>query len=352
MTTIKVTKEFIEDFRVVLQAVIKSMGNHVYNNSSAGSRLAIIDLERDKVLQKLSILSKKDNEKLDISKMWITNYMITLYDFAVNGRLEKSVIYGQHKVIDDNVSEYFRWIEKFPVKNGDYFPIHNIIKVIDLANARYLIDTLSEEEDEESSQTDISPKYLHIKDVALLAGIDEKTARNLASPKSKNRLVTTNLQGRTLVELNFAKEWLKHRGYKPTVKYEEYFERTVKSFSEDGFNDFYELSMYVEYHAKKKGLTIIELATCCGVVGIDEKSEHAYGDLMKHINYEDGFDSYIKIAEKLNLDIYDFVVLAHKTRKNSMDLFFDFYLQDNLEVLKPNLKFEFKGKNKFTNLPF
>lgn len=65
---------------------------------------------------------------------------------------------------------------------------------------------------------DVAMNHMQLRDVTLLAGIDEKTARTLATPKAKNRLITTNWKGRAHVEIGFASEWLKNRGFKETVE--------------------------------------------------------------------------------------------------------------------------------------
>jgi hypothetical protein len=105
--------------------------------------------------------------------------------------------------------------------------------------------------------------YVQLKDVALLAGIDEKTARNLANPKASNRLVTEKWKGRTLVAIDVARDWLIQRGYQDTVEFDSMLDRDLEK---RGFWSLADLGEYVRGHREKSNMTIEAL---CAKAGLD-----------------------------------------------------------------------------------
>ncbi|MDO8313143.1 MAG: helix-turn-helix transcriptional regulator, partial [Sideroxyarcus sp.] len=104
--------------------------------------------------------------------------------------------------------------------------------------------------------------YVQLKDVALLAGIDEKTARNLANPQAKNRLVTEKWKGRTLVAIDVARNWLIQRGYQDTVEFDSMLDRDLAT---RGFWSLADLGEYVQGHREKSNMTIEALGAKAGL---------------------------------------------------------------------------------------
>jgi DNA-binding transcriptional regulator YiaG len=99
--------------------------------------------------------------------------------------------------------------------------------------------------------------HITLADLALLAGVDEKTLRNLASPKQTNRLQTVNIDGRAYVSLNVARPWLETRGFVPTVNEDQ---RPERDFNRDGFLSSLDLADYVRAVREQRGLSQEQLA--------------------------------------------------------------------------------------------
>jgi transcriptional regulator with XRE-family HTH domain len=103
--------------------------------------------------------------------------------------------------------------------------------------------------------------YLSLKEIALLAGVDERTVRNAASSKDENSLKTQKSGGSTIVNNDEAMRWLTTRpDFKPT----EYIEDTTID-TPRYFEDATGFGRYLNYRRETLELTIDKIADAIGV---------------------------------------------------------------------------------------
>jgi transcriptional regulator with XRE-family HTH domain len=118
--------------------------------------------------------------------------------------------------------------------------------LFDAANARVTLD---------------NGDYLSLKEIALLAGVDERTVRNAASSKDANSLKTKKSGGSTIVDNDEAKRWLANRpDFKPT----EYIEDTTLD-TPRYFEDATGFGRYLIHRRTELGLAIEEVADAIDV---------------------------------------------------------------------------------------
>lgn len=102
---------------------------------------------------------------------------------------------------------------------------------------------------------------LNLKELALLAGVDERTVRNAASSKDVNSLKTKKSGGSTIVDNDEAKRWLVNRpDFKPT----EYIEDTTLD-TPRYFEDATGFGRYLVHRREELDLTIENIADAIGV---------------------------------------------------------------------------------------
>jgi len=98
--------------------------------------------------------------------------------------------------------------------------------------------------------------YLSIKEIALLAGVDERTVRNSASSKENNKLITKKSGGSTIIENDEARRWLHSRpDFKPTQYIKDSTLDTPRYF-EDGAG----FGKYISYCMNNQGLSNKDVA--------------------------------------------------------------------------------------------
>ena len=101
---------------------------------------------------------------------------------------------------------------------------------------------------------------LNLKELALLAGVDERTVRNAASSKDAISLKTQKSGGSTLVNNDEAIRWLTNR---PDFKVTEYIKDTTLD-TPRYFEDAIGFGHYLIHRREELGLTIDEIASVIG----------------------------------------------------------------------------------------
>ncbi|MGZ8212887.1 MAG: helix-turn-helix domain-containing protein [Methylosarcina sp.] len=120
---------------------------------------------------------------------------------------------------------------------------------------------------------------LSLKELAILAGVDERTVRNAASSKDATSLKTKKSGGSTIVDSEEAKRWLASRpDFKPT----EYIEDTTLDTSRY-FEDATGFGRYLIHRRKELGLAIEEVADAIDV-STDIVSDLENGIDRLHLN--------------------------------------------------------------------
>ena len=191
-----------------------------------------------------------DIENLDISSFPVTAMMEQLYDYAFHG-VNTDIAWD---VVELDCYAFFAGLKKFYMLVLDGFTVlpqsrEKCMHTLDLAAARC---TLSNDDEDGSVRdfvtileggTPAPDELISLRHVALLAGLDEKTVRNLAGPNSKRPLATVSVANRTYVEISVAREWLRSRGIR--VETVIVNQGPIRDLSVTGFLSIEDLNFYI-----------------------------------------------------------------------------------------------------------
>lgn len=215
------------------------------------------------------------------------------YDFAFEGRLRPGVFRDESEEMIALVG-LFRGlqlaVEEFA---GSRFNL--CVRTMNMAHRRRLLEgSLAF-----TSQGVVWNRIL-LTELAELAGVDEKTLRNMASPKHPARLMTEKMDGRTYVPLAVAIPWLAARGFKPTV-YEDF--RAERNFVADGFFSVLDLAEYIAHAERRMAVSREEFTKLLGEPGDADQLRRIEEGVAPA---DDGFVR--RLAEALAVrDVEDFV---------------------------------------------
>ncbi len=152
----------------------------------------------------------------DIEHLGMARTLMQLYEYGVQGILDSSegridCVDGYENQVsrlcyDLNRSEFLKEWDDCGMKGGgsQAKAAERCLYVCELANARLML----EGSDEGYFLDDRSEGFLSIRQMALLSGMTEASIRTLAGPNRKNRLMTTNDNRSTLIDIETAKAWL------------------------------------------------------------------------------------------------------------------------------------------------
>jgi hypothetical protein len=190
-----------------------------------------------------------DQNEVPYKDLDIARALDDLYEYAVNGRWDVSNNWDD---LSTDVAALVRGLQDFPLfeelARGE---IETVLcrHTLQLAEARYALDSGEAGFIALEGEVDAAYGVLTLTQVALLANMDEKSVRNAANPKNKNPLVTRSLSGRTLVNVDSARDWLeKRRGFKAT----EYIDASAeRDLSRVGFYSVDDFEKYVAARRKK-----------------------------------------------------------------------------------------------------
>lgn len=282
----------LEEMRAELRQVLWSF---------AGSLGRVYGNRRSDALLLPPGFSSKDFENLeidsfDLDSIPITGHMEVLYEYAINGIKTITDLTDDY----EDARDFFRGLDGFDLLwenvESEGASIKKCTQVVEMANARLVLD-----EGGMASMPDGGAlmNHLSLSQVAILAGLDERTVRNATTPKAKDRLATVNVGGRTYVDNDVAIEWLKRRGFKETVLATQGHRRDPKN----GFHSAADLGAFVAESRVALGMGPAELAERANVEEPWLASLEA-GDLV--------FDKQgcLNLAQALNLDPKDFTLAA------------------------------------------
>lgn len=174
-----------------------------------------------------------------------------LYNFAYFGRCdasaEKMLYESYYMWIADLVSDAaFGYVS---VERDSYgSPIQDsanrCVQVAETANARNVLEggeafsyfSIGKDRDDYVS---IGDGVLTVRQMALLAGMEEMSIRSAAGPKRVNRLITHNDEGKTRIRIDVAKEWLMSKGKYIPITY--YYSASDVDLTERKFACYHEL---------------------------------------------------------------------------------------------------------------
>ncbi|WP_151445820.1 hypothetical protein [Lacisediminimonas profundi] len=195
-------------------------------------------------------------DRIDIDRLRVTSTLCDLYDYGINGIRSQSL--SDWSDAEDTIN-FVDGLSSFPLleENAD-FDIRLSSYVTKIAHARHILDSEDGVTDMQDSidQADLLPTLIGIiklHDIALLAGMDEKSVRNAANPKVKNHLKTFNHGNGTYARVEDAREWLaSRRGFKPTVEVDKTLDRDLPQI---GFSSGDDLAHYLEGRLASKNLS-------------------------------------------------------------------------------------------------
>lgn len=285
-------QELMAEVRNVLFALSRELGR-IYNHTDAPRLMGFSADECPTTGE----MNEELREQASIDQFAVTAYMSDLYDYAMLGVLHAD-LRDDWEIVQEDIKGFFDGLRNFPLlsNNADDYSLEKPLQVIELSCLRMAID-----EGGYCNLEDGGVLWGHIalKDLAYLAGIDEKSIRNLATPKSKNPLKTVKHGSRTFVEMEVAKEWLRQRGFKETEFRSRNSERDL---SMTGFLSFTDLGAYVREMRQRAELTLPQLAS---QMGFD--TAEPIGQLEQGIwSFDVGF--FTQLAQVLHLDVRAFVL--------------------------------------------
>jgi hypothetical protein len=242
---------------------------------------------------------------LDINRFKLFKTMDAMFDYAIEARCDINLRWESE---GNDAYLFLRAVSQF----NHFDAVHEIavpraLHVAKLANARFRLD---DQEDEVVSipMTDgeVYSGLLSLSEVALLAGMDEKSVRNAANPNNANRLLTFNNGCGTYVNTADARVWLAgRRGFKPT----HYVDTSVdRDLVRTGFKSTADLGRYLQGQREKAQLTLAEAIAAAGLRPELQADLH---DLEKNAGLYFDEEFFLRLGRVYKLDIDAFVQAAY-----------------------------------------
>lgn len=282
------------ELRQVLWAFASSLGD-IYGYPRAKALLASPDFTAED-------LNNLEPDSIELDSYPITDRMETLYEYAINGVRTMSDMTDDYEFSRD----FFKGLEGFNLfevyVEGSDTSIKKCMQIVDMTNARLCLDDGGFAW---STDGNVLANHLSLAQVALLAGLDERTVRNATTPKAKDRLATVNFGGRTFVDNEVAIEWLTRRGFNDTVVATHGSRRDPK----DGFQSAADLGVFVAESRRTLEMGQDELARQADVKETWLANLEA-GELV--------FDKQgcLKLAQALNLVSKDFTLAVFSVHQS------------------------------------
>lgn len=287
----------LEEMRAELRQVLWSFANsigRVYGNQRAKAILLPPGFSNEE-------LKNLEFDSFDLNGFPITGFLEVLYEYAINGIQTITDLTDDYEESRD----FFRGLEGFDLLwenvEGEDVSIKKCMQVVEMANARLCLDDGGFAW---STEGGVLANHLSLAQVALLAGLDERTVRNATTPKAKDRLATVNFGGRTFVDNEVAIEWLKRRGFKETVVATQGSRRDPK----DGFQSAADLGAFVAESRGTLGIGQDELARQAAV-------EEAWLAKLEAGEMEFDKQGCMSLAHALNLDPKDFTLAVFRVHQ-------------------------------------
>ena len=210
-------KEMMSDLRNIILGIVQRLG-YIFGG---GSDIVSPDGQKGPWVFSFCARDVDDlmEEDIDISHLEIARLMSRFYHYAYHGIAPR----------DEHIMDFVANAEDFieSVRAAEHVSINNhygsgngvCVHIYELGFARWCLDHNGS---------------VNLKQLALLAGLDEGTVRNAASKSGDKKLRTSKtLEGRTYVDSEVAYAWLSSkRGFVPTVWHEPDEESDPSDFSD------------------------------------------------------------------------------------------------------------------------
>lgn len=184
-------------------------------------------------------------ESVDLASLWITPFASALYDFAFEGRYDPLLDWS---AVCEDLYPFLRSVEAHETVVDSVGMPRLLRLVLELGVARAVVNGDCEEiipirpPEREEPDTRFGG-FLPLRQVALLAGVDEKTVRN-ASANPKAPLKSKSIGGRAYFAVDDVREWLDKRGQLlPTVMVKPSATRDLKA---QPFTSAEDLALFLE----------------------------------------------------------------------------------------------------------
>lgn len=245
-------QELLHELRGVLVNFAYALG-HLYCHKNSYRLLGLeCQINPEEKYQDPFIENEGLLASLNIDDFWVTSEVSMLYDYAF-----EAIDYGvDWSVISEDINPFINDLSNSELLattvtafSGLTTTVRKCKQVIDIASARAYLSG----DDNCYLSEDTPADHLSLRQIAWLAGIDEKTARNLAGPKSKQPLKTVSVGSRTYVAFDVAKAWLQARGqYKEIVRASP---EDIRDFNLRGFASLDDLNRYIDSQCARLQIT-------------------------------------------------------------------------------------------------
>jgi hypothetical protein len=236
-------------------------------------------------------------EQIDMSKFSITKVMDKLYDYAFEAKWD--INENWIDLVTDS-AEFLEGLQNFKLLNETEirYSLDKCLHTLWSSTARWCLDDDNAGAAEMLTSVDgglMIGGFLTLRQITLLAQMDEKSVRNATNPKVKGHLKTFSRNGRTFVYKADAKEWLaQRRSFKPTEFYDSKSETELTKFE---FQTPKELGEYLQKRRIKLNKSPTEIAAASnGSLGEDQLT------LLEVGNFEYDHKQILVLASLLELD--------------------------------------------------
>jgi hypothetical protein len=229
--------EFIAEVRDTLVSFADQLGRF-YDHKGAWQLLGMDPASKDFPEFEYS------TDGVDAERFHLVQEARLLYRYAYGAFASADLDWS---VVTEDTHAFVLAMEAFARQQcDDFYASQKLRVVLDLALARSKVAG--------DNDSNLPAKYyqeggtefgsISLRQMALLAGVDEKTIRNAASAHSKNRLITKSVMGRTFVDVDVAKAWLTARGQWIDIQYEN--RAAARDLARHPFYSSADLQIYVE----------------------------------------------------------------------------------------------------------
>lgn len=247
-------------------------------------------------------------EKRNILNFPFGHWMAEAYDYAVHGIMTED-LETDWEVIEE---DYFSFIEDvnksifFEKNTASGRKFDKCMKVLELSKARALIDFGSFIPLDHSQH---AFNHIQISDMAILAGLDERSIRNMTNQNHKNYLKTEKIGNKTYISIDVALEWLVKRGFKKTVMIKKNIDRDIEKF---GFLTTVDLAEFFVDNAENMSIPKNkEGKYCFRDIKVTEYVNETIDELFQS-KFTFNFDMLTKVADELAINKVHFMKSCFK----------------------------------------
>lgn len=209
--------EYIREVKLVLAAFASNLVRVVPGDLNRYFKDVDLELAFGDKPESIAELAKLDDFYCATFLHWFDH----CFEYGVNGIMQGD----QNGYEEIETEDYFPFWEglkalsTFLENNGpvNSYRFDLIDKVLEKARCRSLMDFGSFLFYEKDGEPGASWTSIFLTELATLADLDEKTIRNMASAKKGDFPTIIKVDGRSLVDKEEARAWLKKRGWKETV---------------------------------------------------------------------------------------------------------------------------------------